>query len=81
MSTQAGISLTRQETFVGKTLDVLIDAVNGDGSAEGRSFREAPDVDGLVEFASLPEGVAPGDVIRARITDASEHDLTAAAVS
>ncbi|MDR0654623.1 MAG: 30S ribosomal protein S12 methylthiotransferase RimO, partial [Synergistaceae bacterium] len=42
MSLQEEISLSRQSAFVGRELKVLVDKVNGDGSAEGRSFREAP---------------------------------------
>jgi ribosomal protein S12 methylthiotransferase len=77
MSRQAEISLTRQNMFVGRELDVMIDIVNYDGSAEGRSFREAPEVDGLVELASVPDGISPGDFIKVVIKDAFEHDLTA----
>jgi ribosomal protein S12 methylthiotransferase len=80
MTLQAEISLSRQELFAGRELDVLVETVNGDGSAEGRSFREAPEVDGVIEFASLPLGVTAGSKIKARITRVFEHDMEAEAV-
>ena len=44
----------------------------------GRSYRDAPEVDGVV----LLEGEGrPGDMVRARITDAAEYDLTGRVVS
>jgi ribosomal protein S12 methylthiotransferase len=77
MSLQEDISLSRQLLFVGREFDVMIDRVTGDGCAEGRSFREAPEVDGIVQLTGAPEGTKPGDVIRAIVSDVSEHDLTA----
>jgi ribosomal protein S12 methylthiotransferase len=77
MALQEGISLGRQELFLGRTIDVMIDAVRG-GIAEGRSFREAPEVDGLIEIRGARDDLCPGDVIKAVITDALEHDMIAA---
>jgi ribosomal protein S12 methylthiotransferase len=77
MSLQEKISSERQSLFVGKELDVMIDSINGGGSAEGRSFREAPDVDGLIELDGVPEGVLVGDVVKAVVTGTWEHDLAA----
>jgi ribosomal protein S12 methylthiotransferase len=80
MSLQEEISLSRQSAFVGRELDVLVDAVNGDGSAEGRSFREAPDVDGVIDLPGSEIAFRAGEKVRALITGASEHDLSARAV-
>jgi ribosomal protein S12 methylthiotransferase len=80
MSHQEEISLSRGRSFIGRELMVLIDSVADDGTAEGRSFREAPDVDGAVEIYGAPSGVAPGDKIRVTVTDASEHDIFARAL-
>ena len=41
--------------------------------AVGRSYRDAPEIDGLVY---LPGGKAkPGTFVKARITEATEYDL------
>jgi ribosomal protein S12 methylthiotransferase len=79
MALQEGISLSRQELFIGRTLDVMIDALAADGTAEGRSFREAPEADGLIEIRGARDDLAPGDVIKAVVTGVTEHDMTARA--
>ena len=68
--------------FVGKQLDVLIEGtVRGRDGRErlvGRSYRDAPEVDGVV----LVEGDARrGDVVRVQITKAGDYDLTGAALT
>ncbi|MDR3166106.1 MAG: 30S ribosomal protein S12 methylthiotransferase RimO [Synergistaceae bacterium] len=77
MSLQAEISLSRQSAFVGRELEVLVDVTNGDGSAEGRSFREAPEVDGVIDLTSSEITFRVGEKVRATITEAFEHDLSA----
>lgn len=72
MSLQEGISLARNQAFIGKTLDILVEGV-GDGLTIGRSYRDAPEIDGLV-FA---EGEAtPGEIVQVQITGALTHDLS-----
>jgi ribosomal protein S12 methylthiotransferase len=80
MSLQAEISLSRQSAFVGRELEVLVDAVNGDGSAEGRSFREAPEVDGVIDLPRSEVVFRVGEKVTATVTEAFEHDLSARAV-
>lgn len=72
MLLQEGISLNINQTFIGKTLPVLIEGLQGDISI-GRSYRDAPEIDGLV----LVEGQAPlGKIVNVQITGALTHDLT-----
>ena len=78
MELQQGISLERNQAFVGRTLDVLIEGqgeVEGSGEpiSIGRSYRDAPEIDGVV----LIEGEIPeGEMVPARITGALTYDLT-----
>ncbi len=66
------ISLEKNQTFVGRTLDVLIEG-NGDGLSVGRSYRDAPEIDGVV----ILEGEVPmGEMAPVRITGALAYDLT-----
>lgn len=60
MELQAGISLKINQSFIGKTLPVLIEGYNN-GLSVGRSYRDAPEVDGLVFIqGELPVGkIAP----------------------
>lgn len=76
MSAQQHISLERNQAFVGKTLDVLIEG-QGDGISMGRSYRDAPEIDGLV----IAEGELPvGQIVPIRITGAMAYDLSGVVV-
>ena len=71
MTLQQGISLARNKAQIGRSLDVLIEGV-GDGITVGRSYRDAPEIDGLV---LLPGTWPVGQFVRARIVQAMEYDL------
>jgi len=72
MERQQAISLQVNQSYVGKTLDVLIEGY-GDGISIGRSYRDAPEIDGLV----LVEGeLESGEIIPVKITGAMAYDLT-----
>jgi len=76
MALQEEISAERQGLFVGETLGVLVEEVkNGESFAEGRSFREAPEVDGVVEIRKIRGNLQAGDVIKVKITEALAHDM------
>ena len=80
MGRTAAISAAKLKAKVGRTLDVIIDAVDDDGGATGRSQADAPEIDGEVHLRDTTD-LTPGDVIRAHIEDADEHDLFGAIVS
>ena len=72
MTLQQGISLARNQSFIGKTLPVLIEGRDGELSL-GRSYRDAPEIDGLV----IVEGKLPtGELLPVRINGALAYDLT-----
>jgi ribosomal protein S12 methylthiotransferase len=74
MQTQQSISHQRNQSFVGKTLPVLVEGY-GDGLSMGRSYRDAPEIDGLV----IAEGKLPvGEIVPVRITGAMNYDLLGA---
>jgi ribosomal protein S12 methylthiotransferase len=58
---------------VGRTLDVLVDAI-ADGVAIARSTADAPEIDGLVHVVDGGD-LAPGQFARVHITSADAHDL------
>jgi ribosomal protein S12 methylthiotransferase len=73
MIAQQPISLQINQSFVGQTLDVLIEGHNK-GISVGRSYRDAPEIDGMV----LVEGKMPiGEIAPVKITGALEYDLNA----
>jgi len=71
MALQQGISLESNRAQIGRTLAVLVEG-QGDGLSVGRSYRDAPEIDGLV---LLPGRVPVGSMVAARITDSMEYDL------
>lgn len=72
---QEKISLRRQKRFEGRIVKVLVEDVNGpEEYAEGRSFREAPEVDGIIEIETS-DTIVSGEFSQVRITEALEHDL------
>jgi ribosomal protein S12 methylthiotransferase len=72
MTLQQGISLEKNQIFVGKTLDVLVEG-QGDGVSLGRTYRDAPEIDGLV----IIEGEIPvGGFVPVRINGAMVYDLS-----
>lgn len=81
MEIQQAISLQRNQAQVGRVLNVLVEEhaeVEDDGNPTGelisigRSYRDAPDVDGYV----MVEGTAPiGEIVPVRITGAMLYDL------
>ncbi|MCZ7533311.1 MAG: 30S ribosomal protein S12 methylthiotransferase RimO [Acidimicrobiia bacterium] len=72
---QDDITATTNAAVMGSTLSVLIDQVE-DGQAVGRSYREAPEIDGMI---LLDKGNA-GDWVHARIDGAYGTDLSASVV-
>jgi ribosomal protein S12 methylthiotransferase len=78
MQVQADISLERNQGFIGKTMDVLVEGVdNKNGISIGRTYRDAPEVDGLVVI----EGIAPiGELVEVKIHSAITHDLIGALI-
>ncbi len=80
MELQQSISLQVNQSYVGKTLDVLVEGFNN-GITIGRSYRDAPEIDGLVLIEGsgrkMNAPVAPiGGLIPVRVTGAMEYDLT-----
>jgi len=72
MALQQDISLEKNQYYVGKTLNVLFEG-EGDGLSMGRSYRDAPEIDGLV----IVEGEAPiGEILPVRISGAMTYDLS-----
>jgi ribosomal protein S12 methylthiotransferase len=79
MQTQMTISVEQLSRFVGTTIPVIIDTSGEEFAWEGRSYFDAPDIDGTV---FITEGDAQvGDVVMVEIIDAWEYDLVGKIVS
>ena len=84
MALQSRISLQKNQSFVGRALDILVEGhgmgedesgqATGDIISLGRSYRDAPEIDGYV----LVEGELPiGEIVPVRISGATTYDLLA----
>jgi ribosomal protein S12 methylthiotransferase len=74
MEKTAAISAAKLAAKVGRTLDVIIDAVDPEGGATGRSKADAPEIDGEVHLRDAGH-LAQGDIVPVQVEDADEHDL------
>ena len=77
MEIQRQISRARHEAMVGKEIDVLVEGLSGESEhlLEGRWYGQAPGIDGVTYLADGQ--AAPGSIVRARVTQASDYDLAA----
>ena len=66
---QDAITAARRDALIGRDVEVLVDA-----PGTGRTHREAPEIDGVVQ---LPETLAVGHVAPVRVVDALGPDLVA----
>jgi ribosomal protein S12 methylthiotransferase len=72
MALQQPISLAKNQALVGRTLPVLIEGY-GDGVSVGRSYRDAPEIDGLVV---IPGELPTGEFVPVDISGAMVYDLS-----
>ncbi len=76
MTLQRGIAEENNARFLGRDLEILVeDPGIDDGKARGRSFADAPEIDGSVHLTG--RAVAPGELVQARVTETSAYDLEA----
>jgi ribosomal protein S12 methylthiotransferase len=73
MQMQQAISTARLQQKIGQIISVLIDEVDEEG-AIGRSFADAPEIDGCV-YLNGEESVKPGDIVSVKIEHSDEYDL------
>ncbi|MGD8641215.1 MAG: 30S ribosomal protein S12 methylthiotransferase RimO [Gammaproteobacteria bacterium] len=75
MQVQENISRARLQQKRGQELTIIVDEVT-EQETIGRSQYDAPEVDGVV-IIEQPLEVSPGEMLRVKITDSTEHDLYA----
>jgi len=71
---QRSIALEKNEALIGQTVQVLVDSVEDEGEAFGRTAGQAPEIDGATRIFGA-DGVRPGEFVRVRITEAYEDEL------
>jgi len=75
MTCQAEISYQRQQRYIGKTLDVLTEALSDDDPPlrEGRTVFQAPEIDGITLVTG--DNIESGRIYPVKITQAFHYDL------
>ena len=76
MEIQQNVSKEINEELIGQNIDCIVEAISETGEVVGRTYKDAPEVDGLV-YINTTNPVNPGDIITAKITGAVEYDLIA----
>ena len=76
MSLQCKISEEMNQALEGKTLEVLVEGRDEEQQniAYGRSYREAPEVDGQVYIENDTDS-QPGDIVKVRIVQGFTYDI------
>ena len=75
MSLQQEIAFEKAREMIGRKVPVIIEGyMPEDGIYAGRTYRDAPNVDGYV-FVKYTGSLMSGDVIDVLITDAQGYDL------
>lgn len=75
MEVQGEISAARLQQRIGQEYQIVIDSVDSEG-AIGRSYADAPEVDGVVHLNGVYH-LKPGDRVWAEVIHADEHDVWA----
>lgn len=75
MELQEEVIFDKNETMKGRELYVFIEGKVADENAYiGRTYRDAPNVDGYI-FINSDEELVTGDIVKVRVTGAYEYDL------
>jgi len=74
MEIQREISAEKNRELIGKKLKVLVESKEGDFYV-GRSYRDAPEVDGEVLINSNDTEIISGNFYFTEVYDSNEHDL------
>ena len=76
MLLQQHVSAKKTAAMVGRTLEVLVEGrIPEEGVYVGRTYRDAPEVDGYI-FLNAEEEIISGDFVTVKVTGADEYDLT-----
>ncbi len=75
MMLQQEIAFEISDSMIGRTLDVLVEGrLPEEGIYIGRTYKDAPDVDGYI-FITAEEEIISGDIVRVKVTGSNEYDL------
>lgn len=71
---QKEISNELNSEMIGKKIPSIIETIQSDGLSIARTYKDAPDVDGLI-YIETDKVLAPGDIYEVEVTSYSDYDL------
>lgn len=74
MEIQKEISLENNKKCINKIIPCIIEEIYNDGKVVARSYKDAPEVDGLV-YITTDEYLTPGEIVNVKITDCTCYDM------
>ncbi len=74
MELQKNISLKINKSYTGKHIQCIIEEIHSNNTIIARSYKDAPEVDGLVYIKS-DDYLTPGDIVNVKITNATCYDM------
>lgn len=80
MAAAQAISAAKLAARIGTTVAAIIDRVDGEGGASGRTYADAPEIDGEVHLRDA-HGLSPGDIVTVAVEDADAYDLMGVAIA
>jgi len=76
MTLQQKVSLEHNQDLLGRTLEVLVEERESSGRYVGRTYRDAPEIDGKVFIQGVFQEIEMGQFYQVKIKSALEYDLT-----
>lgn len=74
MKLQKNISLEINKKYVNSIVPCIIEHIQSDGVVVARSYKDAPDIDGLV-YIKTKEYLNPGDIVNVKINKVTSYDM------
>ena len=74
MELQSKISLEINKSLIGEKIPCIIEALTQEGTVIARTYRDAPEIDGIC-YIETDMPLVPGDIETVEIIDADEYDL------
>ena len=74
MELQKEISLNVNKCYIGKIIPCIIEQIYPNGQILARSYKDAPEIDGVV-YINSKEYFSPGEIVQVKIKDVTNYDM------